>query len=64
MTEVLIVDVDDDVDLCMILRESFIMLGVASCIAVHSMPELERVPSVPRDLAVLAHLAGDREAPR
>ena len=45
--------VDDDRDLCDILREYFTMLGVAPCLIAHSMEEVQALPTLPRDLAVL-----------
>lgn len=51
MTDALIVD--DDRDLCLLMSELLVMLGVASCVVAHSMEEVQRLPSLPRDLAVL-----------
>lgn len=51
MTDVLIVD--DDQDFCVILREFFLMLGVTECVVVRSMDELETLPSIPKDLAIV-----------
>lgn len=51
MADILVVD--DDPDLCEVMREVFMLLGAHSCLVASGLDDIQKMSSIPRDLAVL-----------